>query len=369
MAAKLKMHSAILAGALLAVTLSWCRGAYIEGGEERTPPTPLPRPIVGPERPHVSELESYLGRIAEIRNSLAYRYLAVFPVVLKGDEELTGPWLGAHEAMSRRVLVAKEVSGGSVPDIVVENRGKESHVLILTGEVIAGGKQTRTMREDAIVAPRQKVRLGVYCVEHGRWTGSDEFKSGNMLAPQSMQREMRSGTTQERVWEGVSKANRTLGSENATDSLETGQKSEHVRKALDEVRKAIVPGIPKESVGFIFVHRGRAVGAEFFGNSHLAMEYLPKLLDSYAVEFVLRDGAKDNPDRQTWEPYSATRYLEQIKHAGSERCATPGSGAGIRTRWGGLTGAGVSLGGKLVHYGVQPAGEVAPTPLYKRSID
>lgn len=367
-----RLPSDLLAVLLVVFVSSICLGAYIEGQEEQTVPPEPPRPpveVVPPMRLHVPELSAYLDRV-QIGRPVVYRQLAVFPVTLAGEPGPAGTWLSAQQAIARGILAVREKEAGSVPTVVVENRSRDIHVLIMTGEVISGGKQTRTVKQDVVLAPGQSVDVGVYCVERGRWSGKESFKGGDMNVPQSMQKAMRAGTTQEKVWSEVSRTNKDVGGENATDSLEAGLKTGKVQKELEAARKALVPEMPAESVGFIFVHRGRAVGAEFFGSASLARDYLPRLVDSYAVDFVVRqkeDAAEKrlNPEAA---PQAARLYLEQIRRAGSVRSETPGSGAGIRTQDGGLLGEGVSLAEKLVHYGVQPAVDVTPV-LRKRQTD
>jgi hypothetical protein len=114
-------------------------------------------------------------------------------------------------------------------------------------------------------------------------------------------------------------------------------------------------------MGFIFVGRGRAVGAEFFGKENLARELLPKLLDSYAVDLVLLRKAGPEPRRRK-DHHAAIDFFQRIRRVGSQRTDTPGSGAGIRTRRGGLLGDGVSLGDTLVHYGIQIQDRIVPLP-------
>ena len=66
---------------------------------------------------------------------------------------------------------------------IVENRGK-SHVLLLTGEILLGGKQNRVLMEDTLLPPMSGPRhIGVYCVEQGRWSGRrQEFEAKESFA-------------------------------------------------------------------------------------------------------------------------------------------------------------------------------------------
>jgi hypothetical protein len=311
---------------------------------------------------HVPELARYLDR-AQIAEPVVARGLAVYPVLLSGGSDLRGAWLTMDQAIARGVLVVSEMGGGSVPTVVVENRSHSEHILILGGEVISGGKQTRTVRNDLVLAPGQRVDLDVFCVEAHRWSGDASFGSAKLLVPQSIQQELRRGTSQAGVWAEVARNNAALKAENATGSLERAINSGPVQDRLSEVRRGIVPRIPEGTVGFIFVHGGRALGAEFLGSEGLARALLPKLIDSYAVDFVILKGGESGfrpmpkPDDRV-----AIDFYERVCRAGSQRSSTPGSGAGIRTRSDGLLGDGVSLGSSLVHYGVQTEVRIIPMP-------
>jgi hypothetical protein len=326
---------------------------------------------VSAERPstsgHVPELAGYLEAV-QIAEPVVFRGLAVYPILVRGEERLRGGWLTLDEAVSRGVLVVSEKGSGSVPLVVVENRSRDQHVLIMTGEVIAGGKQTRTVRTDVVLAPGQRIDLGVFCVEAHRWQGEEKFSAGKALLPQSIQQELRRGADQARMWAEVARNNAALDAENATGSLEVALSSRPVQEKLSEVRGHIVPKLPEGTMGFIFVDRGRALGAEFFGRGDLARALLPKLLDSYAVDCVLIYKGVPGDEARTSGDMVAIEYFKRVSRAGSQRADTPGSGAGIRTRGGGLLGDGVSLGGVLVHYGVQIQDRIVPLPTDPRPI-
>jgi len=335
-----------IAGALVAVIIPAGTPAFAQ------------RPSTGG---HVSELAAFLDRV-QIAEPVVYRHLAVYPVLLSDGPRLRGRWLTLDAALSRGVLeITEKGTGGSVPVVVVENRSRDEYVFIMTGEVISGGKQTRTVRHDVVLAPGQRIDLNVFCVEAHRWEGGKAFSSGKLLLPQSIQKELRSGADQGRVWSEVARNNAALAAENRTGSLELALKSAPVQDKLGEVRRSIVPRVPQGTLGFIFVDRGRALGAELFGSEDMARDLLPKLLDSYAIDCVviLRDEA--GVDVRAGNRV-AIDYFERVCRAGSQRADTPGSGAGIRSRSDGLLGDGVSLDGTLVHYGVQVGHRIVPPP-------
>ena len=119
---------------------------------------------------HVRELGRYLDGV-KIAEPLAYRQLAVYPVLVDNVPLLRGRWLTADAAISAGVLVVTEKPGGNVPLVQVENRSREEYVFLMAGEVISGGMQTRTVRHEVVLAPGQKIDLDVFCVEHSRWSG------------------------------------------------------------------------------------------------------------------------------------------------------------------------------------------------------
>ena len=315
---------------------------------------------LAPTDRHVPELARYMDRL-QLSEPVVCRGLAVYSLQLIDGQTLGGRWLTLDRAIDRGVLkVTEKGSGGSVPQVVVQNTSLDAHVFIMAGEVIAGGKQTRAVRQDIVLAPGQRVDLNVFCIEQHRWQGSKDFGAANQLVPQSIGKELRKSADQARIWSEVARNNRALGAENATGSLERALKSRAVSDKLEEVRRQIMPQVPRGTVGYIFVARGRAAGAEMFGSREMARELLPKLLDSYAVDFVLQSpGAFRNDDRRHT---AAVDFYNRMRRVGSRRTTTPGSGSGIRTRSGGLLGDGVSSGDVVVHYGIQVEQRIVPPP-------
>jgi hypothetical protein len=88
-----------------------------------------------------------------------------------------------EEARSSGALAISERDRASVPELIVDNRGK-SHVLLMAGEILIGGKQNRVLREDILLPPWSGPRaIGVFCVEQGRWNeGGKDFESKGSFA-------------------------------------------------------------------------------------------------------------------------------------------------------------------------------------------
>lgn len=313
---------------------------------------------------HVSELARYLDQV-QIGEPIFYRQLAVYPLFLEHGGRLEGRWLTLDEAMRRGVLVVTEKEGGSVPVVMVENRSREEYVFIMRGEILSGGKQTRTVREDVILAPGQRVELSVFCVERGRWHGGDKFSGSSRMVPLAVQKQIAQGEGQSSVWESVRGLAQKLQAASPSENLEMALDAPHVRRDLDKVQKEIAPRIPARTMGFLFLQGRRPVGADMFGDAQIARELLPKLLDAYAVDCILLE--KDAPAAErAGVDQEAIEFFKRIVRAGSQRAQTPGSGAGVRTDSLGLVGGGVSFGGTVVHYGVYVRREpIIPMPYPK----
>src|SRR5712691_6419310 len=139
--------------------------------------------------------------------------LTVFPVVASKSYP-TGEFLTLDEGLRSGEVVVTEYGnvrglirrhpagitpaiqreGAEVNQLVLVNNSRRP-LLLLAGEIVAGGKQDRVIGKDRIVpAESEPVDLGVFCVEPGRWVAkSTNFGvlGGNMAAPSVRMRAMK----------------------------------------------------------------------------------------------------------------------------------------------------------------------------------
>jgi len=320
-------------------------------------------------RGHIPEVRRYL-RTLEIAQPVQAGPLRVYPVLTREAEEPPGKWMTLDEAVRAQVLQVSEKENPSVPEVLVRNISRHIYVLIVVGELISGGLQNRTVAKDTIVGPGQTVRLPVFCVEAQRWSGILDFDAREMIAHSTLRSHLHSGTSQFKVWEEVTAQLRVSHVDSPTASLDALFRAAPVRRRVEEARRAIVPEMPRESVGFIFVRRGRALGADFFGSNELALELLPKLLDSYVVDrATLEEDPRQEETSTQWKEHSpAIELFEEILIAGSRYTDTPGSGRGVRLITGTLAGSGVVLSPHFVHLGVQIRTVPEPRPAPRRGM-
>ena len=224
----------------------------------------------------------------------SFENMAVFPLRLAGNG---GPeYITLGEAMERGVLVVGEVSaGGSVPELMVENRGDVA-VLILDGEELAGAKQNRVLNTTILVGPKSATRIPVSCTEHGRWSYVSEVfrESGNVMAPQlrqvNMQRvhsSLRSGGQfhgdQGAVWDGIARMHEDAQVDSMTGAMR--DVFEAKRTVLEDYLKSF--GLEGGQKGALVFIGGKAAGLDFVSREAAYGLLHAKLVKSYAMEAML----------------------------------------------------------------------------------
>jgi hypothetical protein len=202
---------------------------------------------------------------------------------------------------------------------VLINRSKRP-LLLLAGELVSGGKQDRIIGKDRIVpAGASPIPLDVFCVEHGRWTGSSQFAASNTIVHPSVRENAAVDKEQGKVWEAVRNGTnaqaelRAASPENAprmppasiqgaiagsgrTEAYEKIYQSRAVGVSIDdfvdEVQRRFSharSGLKGERVvGVVVAYGGEVAWSDIFASGDLFDHYWHKLLRSYAVEALAR---------------------------------------------------------------------------------
>src|SRR5437660_147621 len=156
-----------------------------------------------------------------ILDPVTYENISVFPVVASYGQD-TSAFLTLEEGLATGEVVVRErgseemvrgrdgrpiyipqTTGASVNQLVLLNRSKRP-LLLLAGELVSGGKQDRVIGKDRIVpvgAP--PLPLDVFCVEHGRWTGSSQFAAALTIVHPSVREKAAVDQKQTDVWAAV----------------------------------------------------------------------------------------------------------------------------------------------------------------------
>ena len=92
-------------------------------------------------------------------------------------------------------MIEEVDEGGSVPDLLVENKG-DVRVLFIEGEELIGAKQNRVLNTSVLVPAHTKTKIPVSCVEQGRWRyKSRYFGSSGSHSPSKLRRVLKASVS------------------------------------------------------------------------------------------------------------------------------------------------------------------------------
>lgn len=102
-----------------------------------------------------------------------YEHLQLYPIYANAafvaQHQGVGKYVPLKDALEKKKVIITESNRGEVNTLFIENISKDT-VMVLSGEVVQGGKQDRMIAQDFILYPRSgKKDVSVFCVEHGRW--------------------------------------------------------------------------------------------------------------------------------------------------------------------------------------------------------
>ena len=197
-----------------------------------------------------------------------------------------------EEARASGALAITERAAPTVPELVVDNRGK-NHILLMAGEILVGGKQNRVLREDILLPPRSGARsIGVYCVEAGRWNeGRRDFDGKLSFADPTLRRKVYDKVDQQTVWSTVhgfaegaraaspAPSHQASPTQNYQDALEAPAVREHMGAAERVLDVKAAPG----AVGAAVFIGGTLSGIDVFGSPGLFARQWTKLLRAHAA--------------------------------------------------------------------------------------
>ncbi|HYL84798.1 MAG TPA: DUF6569 family protein [Candidatus Angelobacter sp.] len=283
---------------------------------------------------------------------VTYENISVFPVVASYGQD-TSAFLTLEEGLATgevqvrergseemvrgrdgRIIYFPQPASASVNQLVLVNRSKRP-LLLLAGELVSGGKQDRVIGKDRIVpvgAP--PLPLDVFCVEHGRWTGTAQFSAALTIVHPSVRERAAVDQKQTEVWDAV-RSGTTLKAAPAapaprmtmgdiqgaiagngrTEAYEKIYQSYAVGVSIDdfvaEVQRRFVAatsGLKGERVvGVVIAYGGEVAWSDIFASADLFDHYWRKLLRSYSVEALARPTVRAVASRE-----SAGEFLRRL---------------------------------------------------------
>jgi hypothetical protein len=259
-----------------------------------------------------------------------------------------------EDALSAGCARVTEVSeSGSVPELKFVNECDRS-VLLLDGEELVGAKQNRILNLTVLAPANKAIVIPVSCVEAGRWrTESTEFASAKRAhyaagrarkaaqVSDSLRATGSRRSDQAAVWDDISaKAARM---EAFSDTEAAAAIYEQHRTGLDEYLRAFRP-VPGQA-GAMFALNGNILGLDLFDSPMTLPAVLPKLVESFALDAIDNQGAKNVGDGME----RAGGFLEETSRAEVARFPAVGEGEDLRLRGNRLAGGALVKGGRVIH--------------------
>jgi hypothetical protein len=247
---------------------------------------------------------------ARVEGPFTHANLAIYVVSAKGISARS--YLTLDEGLKTKKVVVREQGArrgtdqARVNELEVENVSDE-WLYLQAGDVVAGGKQDRTIASDVAIPPHSGPHpIAAFCVEHGRWTprassGMAFSASPAIVGSNALKRNIQEERDQGKIWAEVARqearaaATVTAGSDTpATTLSSTGTygaivENPRIGASRADYVKALLPRIhrSRDAVGVIVAINGEIVAADVYGSAPLFRKLARKLLESYAQEAAL----------------------------------------------------------------------------------
>ncbi|HYF32117.1 MAG TPA: DUF6569 family protein [Chitinophagaceae bacterium] len=245
-------------------------------------------------------LEFNLQDEAKLR-SLTYKNLRVYPIKAKATfKEQTKnivKYTSLKEALEKKKIRITEKEGkgegAEVNTLYAQNTSSDT-LFLMAGEVIQGGKQDRVIGEDVVIPPnKDKVKLPVFCVEHGRWSTAGRSTGNNFngyfaVSGLSVRKAVEVDKNQSKVWEKVADGNKKNKVNTSTGTYTALASASDYQKIEQEYFSTLQPKLAEEKdiIGVIIASGDKVIGCEIFATEQLFRKSFDNLLRSYIHEAV-----------------------------------------------------------------------------------
>jgi hypothetical protein len=183
----------------------------------------------------------------------------------RGLTDLTNA-LTLREAMATGRVRITDFGFGTVNSLSFENLSNRP-ILLLSGEVVTGGRQDRVIARDLILQPRTgEQRVDVFCVEAGRWADYKEFTYYHE-ASMHLRKIVDRDANQSKVWKEIKE-------ENDRDNVSTGTQAytahsnnrQYVQTENEYLTATILDKFvnPDNIVGIVGITGGVVMGCDIF---------------------------------------------------------------------------------------------------------
>ena len=286
-----------------------------------------------------------------IGQPVSHGSLTVFPLFC--GEIRPVDYVLSDEGMEAGTITVAEVSQqGSVPDLIVENKG-ERRALFLEGEQLVGAKQNRILNTSVLVPSQARLTIPVSCVEQGRWSRiSAYFTPSYLISPYHLRHGLKRSVTrslrekqghrsdQGQVWNEVRKQQDALAVSSGTGAL--ADTYDQYKERLAEAQKTLryVPG----ACGLVVALGPQIVTSDLFDKPATCEKVWGRLLSGLVLDALTEGKAGGSSDVA-----QVSQLLNEVRNAAWTQVEAVGEGQEYRAEFDGKVGSALLLDGVLVH--------------------
>lgn len=234
-----------------------------------------------------------------------YKKLQLIPIRFKGsgagaintdNKMFDGNLISFDDALRQHKIVVKEMTSGGadVSTLLVKNKSKDN-VMLMSGEIVQGGKQDRAFGETTIIPKhRKKNYIPVFCIEKGRWDDKAKTFRHAGTADAKVRKQIDVTRRQSKVWKEIdtvltekNKKNQTSAYMNAFETPDP-EDSSYLRYFIEKMRSS-----DSAYAGFIGITGNRIISAEIFAGTDLCVTAYIENVKSYIRSLQPSDGVPE----------------------------------------------------------------------------
>jgi hypothetical protein len=239
---------------------------------------------------------------AQYDSPWTFKKLQLIPVRFKdkgggaGFQNVTAfnkPVISFDDALNQHKIVIKEnTSGGAdVSTLLVKNKSNDN-ILLMSGEMVQGGKQDRAFGETTIIPARKKKNyVPVFCIEKGRWDDKPKRFRHAGTAGAGVRKQIDVTKRQSKIWKEIDAELAEKNKKNQTSAYleayndSTLDDSSYLRFFINKMKES-----DSSYAGFIAITGDRIINSEIFSGTDLCLAAYIGMIKSYVHSLQPSDG-------------------------------------------------------------------------------
>ncbi len=273
----------------------------------------------------------------------------ICPLILEESESSVEYDL-LEEAIQKGYVKVDEKKDGAEVSTIMVNVNEPKNVLVVEGEVLAGGLQTRTVNISLLLTQGENP-IPVSCVERGRWGRYRNYEVRDFLIDSNLRTKKVASVKADRmyrsnqgaVWNHVSNMFFKMGTYSSTESYE-----DLFVKSGDEIKERLKDIKPIDGqVGSVVVINGEVVGVDMFDKPETWAKLSEKILGSYMLTWFVSNEKLDISGQIKDKVEAFLKSIDKVKRSVNK--SPVGIGEHHFISEGNLEGFALVKDGKVIH--------------------